>query len=87
MSASITIDNLDPITFSRLEAEAARRGSDIPSTAVELLRGSLGVPPVQSSPDRAERLAALAGTWSDEEADAFLASIADFGRVDEELWK
>ena len=87
MSASITIDNLDPITFSRLEAEAARRGSDIASTVVELLRGSLGVPQTQSSPDRTERLAALAGTWTEKEADAFLAGIADFGRIDEELWK
>ncbi|HUG90504.1 MAG TPA: hypothetical protein VML55_06705 [Planctomycetaceae bacterium] len=87
MSISITIENLDPLTFSRLEEAAARRGSDVPSTAAELLRSSLGVRQVHASPERARDLAALAGTWTDEEADAFLARIADFSRIDEELWK
>ena len=31
-------------------------------------------------------LIALAGTWTDEDAEAFMASIADLDQIDEGMW-
>ena len=31
-------------------------------------------------------LAALAGTWTDQEAEAFMASIADLDQIDQDMW-
>jgi hypothetical protein len=32
-------------------------------------------------------LDSLAGTWSDQEANEFLAAVSEFNRVDEKLWQ
>lgn len=81
----ITIPQLDHETLRHLESEAMRRGTDVGTTAGELLRERFRG---ASSGDggRAD-LRSLAGTWSDEEAAAFLAAVEGFGRVDPELWK
>ena len=87
MAVSITIDNLDGHVLERLRAEAQRRGVDLSVVGKEL-RGEVLPPlPEESSPGPYRDVDVLAGTWSDDEADALLAAIADFGRVDEDLWK
>jgi len=53
----------------------------------ELLNEALGPVTKETSTAPHHDLDALAGTWSDEEADSFLSTIADFDRVDEDLWK
>ncbi len=87
MSNSITLDNLDAELMTRLVAEARKRGIDLGTMVKELLTDSFGPLRKPSDRGRPDELDELAGTWSDEEADTFLATIADFGRVDEELWK
>ena len=87
MPNSITLDNLDAELLNRLRAEAKKRGIDLGTMVKELLNDSFGPLPKTTDISRHDDLDELAGTWSDDEADAFLATIADFGRVDEELWK
>ena len=87
MPNSITVDNLDAELMKCLRAEAKRRGMDLGTMIKELLKDSFGPLPKTTDISRRDDLEELAGTWSDDEADAFLATIADFGRVDEELWK
>jgi len=67
-----------------LQAEAARRGVDVNALVKELLREGLrpavragGTPPYHD-------LDALAGTWSEEEANAFLSATEYLQQVDEE---
>ena len=83
---SVTIENLDPETAARLCAEAERRGTDVPTTAAQLLREQLFLKPKARSPPFHD-LDALAGTWTAEQANEFSAAIVDFDKVDEELWK
>jgi hypothetical protein len=88
MGATITITNLDPATLHRLESEARRRGVDVATVAGELLRAA--VPPAVAPVGNGQTfhdLDGLAGTWSDDDARSFDAAVADFARVDGDLWK
>ena len=88
MGASITITDLDPSTLRRLESEAHRRGIDVAALAKELL--SQAAPPDPASLPNGQLhhdLDPLAGTWSDADARAFEAAVADFGHVDQDPWK
>jgi hypothetical protein len=88
MGATITITDLDPVTLQRLESEARRRGVDVATVAGELLRAA--APPVVAPAANGQtfhELDALAGTWSEEDAKSFGAAVADFERVDGDLWK
>jgi len=87
VATSITIDDMDGKILERLRAEAERRGVDIGTVVRELLNEALGPVTKETSTAPHHDLDALAGTWSDEEADSFLSTIADFDRVDEDLWK
>ena len=86
MPESITIDRLEPGTVERLRAEARRCGVDLAEVARDaLLRGMpLQIP--ESTKSEFHDLDALAATWSDADADAFRSSVADFAKVDSELW-
>ena len=85
--SSITIDNLDAEVLERLRAEADRRGMDISAVVKELLKDGLRPIPTNTPARLHHDLDALAGTWSDEAAEAFLSAVADFEQIDEELWK
>ena len=83
MRTSITIDNLDGKILERLRCEAERRGVDLSVVLTELIERALGPVPNGSEGLPHHDLDALAGTWSDEEANAFLAAVADLQSVDE----
>lgn len=83
MGTSITIDNLDGEILARLRCEAERRGVDLSVVVAELIERGLGPAPSGSDGLPHHDLDALAGTWSDEQADAFLSAIADLQSVDE----
>ncbi|HEX6986942.1 MAG TPA: hypothetical protein VF170_16310 [Planctomycetaceae bacterium] len=72
--------DLDWRTVERLEAEACRRGVDLGTAAAGILREHLGT--TGPAAGKAVDLESLAGTWSDEEAKAFLEAGAAFRRVD-----
>ncbi len=81
----VIIFDLDERTLDRLASEACRRNLGLGATAGELLRERFGTRdadlPAGSS------LESLAGTWTDAEARSFLSAVADFDRVDPDLWK
>ncbi len=85
MATSIQIDDLDDLTVERLQSEAARRGIDFKSLIAEILREKAATTTASSKTHH--DLDALAGTWSEEEANEFLANIADLGQIDPTLWK
>lgn len=87
MAISITIDNLDDEIWERLRAEAQRRGMEAGALVRELLTERLGSVAKITSANSRHDLDTLAGTWSEEEANAFLSVVADFGHVDEDMWK
>lgn len=63
------------------EEEASRQG--ISMNRLVLQRLTMGNEAEGPQPGE---LDALAGTWSEQEADAFMAAIAPMGQVDPELW-
>lgn len=87
MQTSITLNNLDPRTLAMLEAEARRHGLDISVMAAQLLKEGLQSHRCEESPQQKRDLSDLAGTWTDEEADEFLDAVADFKRIDWDMWK
>ena len=67
--------------------EAKRQGTSVEQVAGQLLRRALEGERYQSELPTYHDLDALAGTWSEDEATAFLEGIADFEQVDSELWR
>ena len=87
MPRAITIQDVDDATASWLMEEAGRRGVSVESVAAQLLQRG-----VESERRRAilptyHDLDALAGTWSEDEAAAFLQVVASFEHVDPPLWQ
>ena len=87
MGSSITIDNLDDEVLERLRNEAKRRGVAVSAVISELIEESLTPVSQAGAKEICHDLDALAGTWSDEQAEAFLRAVADFGTVDQDMWK
>ena len=87
MTVSITVDNLDAQLVESLRAEARRRGVDVSAVVRELLNEGIRPLANTTAAPPYRDLHALAGTWSDKEADSFLWAIADLGCVDEDMWK
>ena len=77
MNKAITINDLDVEILACLRAEAARRGIGANAVAAEMLKQCFE-PAAKRNAMRT--LQQLAGTWIQEEADAFLTAIADFGK-------
>ena len=87
MGISLTIESLSPQVLERLQAEARQRGVDLNAVVKQLLDEAVGPVTAVSAAAPYHDLDALAGTWSEEETKAFLATVAAFARVDEDLWK
>ena len=87
MPVSIIIDDLDGGVVERLRCEAQRRGVDVSAVAREILQEGLGPLSRPAKGQVCHDLDALAGTWSSDEAEAFLSAVAGFEQLDEDLWK
>jgi len=84
--SDLTIRGLDEATAERLRQEATRRGASMNAVVKDLLRCSLGL--AKRSPQRRHTdLDALAGTWSEKDAQEFEQAVALFEQVDAELWR
>ena len=73
----------------RIEALAREEGASLAQTVVRLLLRATGLrDPLEpgSAPRRHHDLAALAGTWSTEEAEEFDRILAEQRRIDPDLW-
>jgi hypothetical protein len=79
---SINVRSLSEQQLAALKAEASRRGISMNRLALHRLAHREGA----ANPDGTAALDALAGTWSQAEADACTAAIAPLEQVDPELW-
>lgn len=83
--ATMSIRGLDDQALSRLKIQAEQEGSSLNSLVLRLLQGT--DTSIQSSAlKKFDDLDALAGTWSEEEAQAFERNTAAFAEVDATLW-
>jgi hypothetical protein len=87
MSKDITIRNLDEETVHWLDAEARRRDTDVERIVIELLHQEAKSRSRPKETPVFHDLDALAGTWTQEDAEEFLKATADFGKIDESLWR
>ena len=87
MPRAITIEDVDDATASWLVEEARRRGVSVESIAGQLLQRGLEWERRRTVLLTYHDLDALAGTWSEDEAVAFLQAVADFEHVDPLLWQ
>ena len=80
----LTIRNVSQTLAEALEEEKLSRGTSLNRTVLDLLEQALGVGATRR---RSNGLAALAGTWSEEELERFEDAIAAHEQIDEELWR
>jgi hypothetical protein len=81
----MSIRGLDDKALARLKSQAEQEGSSLNSLVIRLLQGTdTSVQP--GALKKFDDLNALAGTWSDEEAQAFARNTAAFAEVDPALW-
>jgi hypothetical protein len=85
--APVTLDNLNARVLERLCVEAQRRGVDVKAVIKEIIENELGPLTEPDTTPLHHELDALAGTWSAEEAAAFLSTIADSRQCDSDLWQ
>lgn len=84
----LTVRGLDAELERRLRETARREGESLTKAALRLLRRGAGIE------DRSGHQGAIGasldahfGTWTEEEAAAFDAAVADFEEIDDELWQ
>lgn len=82
LMATITVRGLGDDDLAALKQAAEREGISMNRLA---LRRLVDQPPAASMAGPSA-LDALAGTWSQQEADCFQAAIAPLGQVDPDLW-
>ena len=87
MPRSITIADVDDATARWLVEEAGRRSVSVESVAAQLLQRGVEWERRRAALPTYNDLDALAGTWSEGEAVAFLQAIASFEHVDPTLWQ
>jgi ABC-type uncharacterized transport system substrate-binding protein len=80
--AAISVRGLEAQQLQDLKNEARRQGISLNKLALQRLTGS-----GDNAAAAHDDLDALAGTWSQNEADAFNAAIAPLEQVDPELWE
>ncbi len=87
MPRAITIPDVDDATARWLVEEAERRGVSVETVAGQLLQRGLEWERRRAELPTYHDLDALAVTWSEAEAAAFLHAVADFEYVDPALWQ
>jgi plasmid stability protein len=80
----LTIRNVPDEVADRLAEERRARGRSLNQTVLELLAQALGV---ENRALRSNGLAALAGTWSPDEAQEFERAIEFLGELDDDVWR
>lgn len=80
--AALSVRGLSEAQLESLKREARRQGISVNRLVLQ----RLGAAEAASSAAGDDPLLRLAGTWSQEDADAFAAAIAPLEQVDAELW-
>ncbi len=82
----ITIRSEDKSLEREIRELAQREGLSLNRAALKLLRRGAGLDGERAA-GVGQRLAHLAGTWDDQEADEMLESLSAFADIDDELWQ
>ena len=80
--AALSVRGLSEAQLASLKREARRQGISVNRLVLQ----RLGTTEAVSSEAGEDPLLRLAGTWSQEEADAFAAAIAPLEQVNGDLW-
>jgi hypothetical protein len=80
---AITLRNIPPKLQKVIQRRAETAGLSLSKTVIHMLEEAAGQRP---APELHHDLDRLAGTWSDEEAAAFDATLVEQRKVDPELW-
>ncbi len=86
-SSQLTLRGLDRRLQQEIRELARREGLSLNKAAVRLLEKGAGLRPAAQSDTIGSSLDHLIGTWSDDDAGAFLDSIESCGQVDRGLWE
>jgi hypothetical protein len=82
--ANLTIKKIDRRILERLSLQAKKRGRSLNAYVKDALARVAGLEPgLKTYTD----LSHLAGTWTPEEENEFLASIQPLSAIDAEMWK
>ena len=79
--AAISVRGLDDSQLQDLKQQALRQGISLNRLALERLTGSS-----HQSGEPHHDLDVLAGTWTDQDGEAFNAAIAPLEQIDADLW-
>ena len=82
---TMSIRGIDDEVLGRLKQQAAHERTSLNSLVLRLLQGD-GAQKIQKA-QKFDDLDSLAGTWSDDDAQAFMQATADFDELDPALWK
>jgi hypothetical protein len=83
---TLTIHALEPAVEKRIRAKARREGKSINQALKELLATSVGIGSTCATDHKAD-FAEFRGIWTDADASAFGAAIADLEKIDPADWK
>ena len=87
MNNKITIEISDKDVQKRLELKARKANVNLNTYILQILRASLGFDNQVSPNQTSKNIEKLAGTWTDEEYQAFLKNTSSFQDIDEQLWQ
>lgn len=84
--ATMTLRGIDDTISGALKARAQQEDSSVNTVMLKILKEALGIEKKKRTA-KYHDLDHLAGTWSQQEAEAFKQATAVFESVDENLWK
>ena len=84
---TVTLRGLDKTVLASLKKQAALEKISVNALLVRIIEHSLGSRRASPLRRRFDDLDELAGTWSQEDAQAFSRATAAFEEVDEALWR
>jgi hypothetical protein len=84
---TITLRNLPPEVAKTVQQRAKKKKTSVNKAVIELLEESVGDKVKKKEKARYHDLDHLAGSWTEEEADAFDKIVKSFRTIDRDLWK
>ncbi|MCC6125645.1 MAG: hypothetical protein IT426_11830 [Pirellulales bacterium] len=87
MIDSITLHQIPLETMQLLREESLRQGTDIETLVHIYIKQGLPANVLQRDATVNHELDSLSGTWSESDFADFTRTVADFGSIDEDLWK
>jgi plasmid stability protein len=84
---NLSIRGLDDKAMAALKRRAAQEEASVNALVVRLIEQGLGLRRAKPPLTRYDDLDDLAGSWREQDANAFEQATAPFGKVDAELWR